>query len=124
MNRMCKTCARLGIECNGTSDTVWTGCVYKEQLYTRDTFRYHADLIGCRVTADVVEDMVNALPPACMRSNCTQNGEPYIHRQDPDTGWYRPAFATFKKLSDTVWEFCGFCFRGENMPRGKDPVYC
>lgn len=29
MNDMCKTCACLKMTCNGTNETVWTGCVYK-----------------------------------------------------------------------------------------------
>lgn len=124
MNIMCNTCARCGIECSGNNNPVWTGCVYKETLYTPDTFEYRADLIGSRVTEEVVENAVNCLPPACMRSDCTQLGEPYSHRLDPDTGNWRATFATFKKLSPTVWEFCGYCFRGENKPRGKDPAYC
>lgn len=31
MNPMCNDCIRLGKDCNGTSNPVWTGCVYKEK---------------------------------------------------------------------------------------------
>lgn len=29
-NRMCKDCARLGIDCKGTEKQVYSGCIYKE----------------------------------------------------------------------------------------------
>lgn len=32
MNTMCRNCARLGIDCNGCFNSVYTGCVYK--VYT------------------------------------------------------------------------------------------
>ena len=93
-------------------------------IYTPDNFEFHADLVGCLVNNDVVDNVINCLPPACMRSTCTQLGSPYSHREDPDTGKFRPTFATFCRVSEDAWRFCGFCFRGENVPRGEDPVYC
>lgn len=35
LNRMCKDCARLGSDCKGTQEQVWTGCVY----YKKDVKR-------------------------------------------------------------------------------------
>lgn len=32
LNSMCTRCARLGIDCKGTENQVWTGCVYKEDI--------------------------------------------------------------------------------------------
>lgn len=29
LNKMCKKCARFGIDCKGTENQVWSGCVYK-----------------------------------------------------------------------------------------------
>lgn len=29
LNRMCKKCVRFGIDCKGTENQVWSGCVYK-----------------------------------------------------------------------------------------------
>lgn len=93
-------------------------------IYTRENFRYCAELIGAQVAEEVVDEAVNCLPPACLRSDCTQLGEPYSHREDPETGAWRATYATFRKLSEGVWEYCGDCFRGENTRRGKDPIYC
>jgi len=30
LNPMCETCANLGQSCTGTTDPVWTGCVYRK----------------------------------------------------------------------------------------------
>jgi len=95
-----------------------------EKTYSLSDFSYENLQIGDYVDQDVVDEQVNMLPPACMRSFCTQMGEPYSHRQDPETGKWRATYATFKKIRENVWEFCGHCFRGENVERGIEPVYC
>lgn len=97
-----------------------------KEVFTQDTFSYEDIKIGDYVEQAVVDDAMNMLPPACMRSSCSQVGEPYSHRQDPDTGRWRATYATFKRVtsgSDGIWEYCGHCFCGENEERGKDPVY-
>lgn len=97
-----------------------------KEVFTRDTFSYEDIEIGDYVEQAVVDDAMNMLPPACMRSSCSQVGEPYSHRQDPDTGKWRATYATFKRVtsgSDGIWEYCGHCFYGENEERGKAPVY-
>lgn len=33
MNQMCQSCARLNTSCNGTTQAVWTGCVYYRKEY-------------------------------------------------------------------------------------------
>ena len=91
----------------------------KKVIYTEDTFLYETARVGDLVTEDVVNNAINCLPPACMRSDCTQMGEPYSHQQDPSTGKYRATYATFKRISDGIWEYCGNCFRGENVERGN-----
>lgn len=97
-----------------------------KKVFTQDTFSYEDIKIGDYVEQAVVDDAMNMLPPACMRSSCSQAGEPYSHRQDPDTGRWRATYATFKRVTsgnDGIWEYCGHCFCGENEERGKDPVY-
>lgn len=99
----------------------------EEQFFTAETFRYDAARIGDLVTQEVVDNAMNILPPACMRSDCSQMGEPYSHRIDPDTGKWRAVYATFKVVgiagSDILWQYCGHCFRGENIERGEEPTY-
>lgn len=100
-----------------------------KKVYAADEFVYSKAKIGDYVEQEVGDDMLDALPPACMRSSCSQLGEPHSHRQDPDTGEWRATFPTFKKVCGTwrngneIWEYCGNCFSGENVERGKDPVY-
>ena len=43
-----------------------------KEVYTGDTFDYGKAKIGDYVSQDVVDNAVNCLPPACMRSDCTQ----------------------------------------------------
>ena len=96
----------------------------------QEDFSYDSVKIGDYVEQAIVDDMLDCLPPACMRSNCSQMGEPYSERQDPETGKWRETYVTFKKVSgewgkgNSIWEYCGHCFCGENVERGKDPVYC
>lgn len=71
--------------------------------------------IGDLVDASIVDQIINCLAPACMRSDCTQLGEPTDHRMDGDK--LKPVFATFRKVEDNIWEFCGSCFQGENVER-------
>lgn len=101
-----------------------------EKVITQDEFSYNTIAIGDYVEQAIVDDMLDCLPPACMRAECSQLGEPYSQRQDPETGKWRNTYTTFKKVSgewgkgNSIWEYCGHCFCGENVERGKDPVYC
>ena len=95
-------------------------------VFTAETFDYSTAQVGDYVTQEVVDIAMNVLPPASMTSVCAQLGEPYSHRQDPNTGKYRPTFATFKRVTsgpDGIWQYCGHCFRRENIERGEDPVW-
>lgn len=99
-----------------------------KEIWTQETFDYSKVQIGDYVDQAVVDNAMDCLPPACMSSRCAQLGEPYSHRQDPDTGKWRATYATFKRVAGTwpegVWEYCGHCFCGETAERGEDPVHC
>lgn len=92
------------------------------------TFSYQKIQVGDYVEQAVVDNAMDCLPPACMTGRCSQMGEPYSHREDPETGEWKATYATFKKVGGEwphgIWQYCGHCFRGENVERGKDPVYC
>ena len=79
--------------------------------------------VGDYVEEKIVDEMINCLPPACMRSDCMQCGEPYSHREDPNTGKWRATYSTFKKVTNGIYEYCGHCFYGENVERGNEPIY-
>ena len=91
------------------------------KVFNKDTFMYSYP-VGTLVSEEVVDDAINALPPACMRSDCSQLGEPAAYRID-DNGNARATYATFKRITKGVWVYCGDCFRGENVQRGKELVY-
>lgn len=98
-----------------------------KQVITADAFSYSEVKPGDLVDAEVVMNAMDCLPPACMRLDCSQLGEPYSHRQDPETGKWRATYATFKcvqgGMTAGVWEYRGHCFRGENTERGQDPAH-
>lgn len=98
-----------------------------KKIYTAAEWDYRKNQVGDLVEEAFVEDMINCVSPACMRSDCYQCGEPYSHRQDPDTKQWKATYTTFKAVSGTypnrIFEYCGNCFRGENVERGNDPVY-
>ena len=96
-----------------------------KDVYTTDTFDYAIAQPGDYVTQEVVNDAMDCLPPACMTSACSQMGEPYSHRQDPETGRWRATYATFRRVTsgpDGIWQYCGHCFRGETVERGRESV--
>lgn len=78
--------------------------------------------IGSYFTEEMVNEFMDMLPPACMRSDCSQIGEPVSYKMDK-TGNYHAVYATFKKIVENVWEYCGDCFRGENVSAGKEMAY-
>lgn len=87
---------------------------------------HYFGLDACKIGSYFTEDMINSfmdmLPPACMRNDCSQIGEPVSHRSDDD-GKCRETYSTFKKIAEDIWEYCGDCFRGENERRGKEIPY-
>ena len=94
-------------------------------VFDTDTFDYATALVGDLVTAEVVMNAMNCMPPATMRRDCAQLGEPYSHKKDGSR--YRPTFATFRCIDgdflDGVWEFRGYCFAGESLERGEPIPY-
>lgn len=70
---------------------------------------------GDYVEERIVDEMRDCLPPAFMSFGFLQTGEPYSHELDPDTGKWRPTFATFKK-DGQHWTYCGNCFYKQDTP--------
>lgn len=93
-------------------------------LYGENNFSYSSVEVGDYVTQDVVDDAMDCLPPACMRSDCSQMGEPYSSKYDERSGKWRSTYATFSKVygkqESAVWKYCGHCFCGEIEERGMD----
>lgn len=91
-------------------------------VYTPDWC--YSDMLtpGDYVDQEVVDNFMNAMPPTCMRSDCAQLGEAYSSRLDED-GKIKNTYWTFRHVEGNVWKFCGDCFRGENIPRGRTHAY-
>lgn len=71
---------------------------------------------GDEVDADVVDMMLNSVPPMLERASCTQAGEAFSSEGD-ERGGYKPTYATFHHVSGGRWQFDGYCFYGENTNR-------
>lgn len=85
-------------------------------------FGLTAHNVGDYFSEEKVMDFMDMLPPACMRSDCMQIGEPASHRLD-ENGKSKATYSTFKRIADGVYEYCGDCFRGENVMKGEKPIY-
>ena len=81
-------------------------------MFNSDTFSYDLAKPGDLVAQEVVDDAINALPPATLTGMLVQMGEPYSHCTD-HTGRWRATYATFQKVCAGVWEYRGHCFRGK-----------
>ena len=79
--------------------------------------------VGEYVTEEAAESIINCLPPACMRADCIQLGEPQTSRYDEKKGDWRDTYLTIKRVADGIYEYCGDCFRGENKMRGMEMPY-
>ena len=94
----------------------------KEVIDKEHYFGLDACEIGSYFTEDMVNDFMDMLPPACWRSDCAQIGEPSSHRID-ENGNGKATYSTFKRIAEGIWEYCGDCFRGENVKRGTELPY-
>lgn len=94
-----------------------------KDVLSSSNFSYSGVKIGDYVEQEVVNDAVDCVPTACMGPSCAQMGEPIGERIDPNTGEWRKTYHTFKKVTGVwpngIWQYCGRCFRGENVERGN-----
>ena len=91
----------------------------KDVIDEEHYFGLDACEVGDYFSEKLINDIMNMMPPACMRSDCSQLGEPISHKIDKD-GNYRATYATFKRIVDGIWEYCGDCFLGETKQHGTD----
>lgn len=91
----------------------------KEIIDEEHYFGLDACEIGDYFTQELVDDFINTLDPTCLRSDCTQLGEPVSHKINKK-GKCKPTYATFKRVTEGIWEYCGDCFKGENVICGKE----
>ena len=42
---------------------------------------------------------------------------------EDENGNGKATYSTFKRIAEGIWEYCGDCFRGENVKRGTELPY-
>lgn len=68
---------------------------------------------GDRVSEDVVDAFVSALPPVTLTDALVQCGDPHSYEFDDKEGRWRETFTTFCKTEEG-WQYRGHCFAGKN----------
>ena len=98
-----------------------------KEIYTVNTFNINKAEIGDFVDEQVVNLLMDSLPPRIFLPYLKQMGEPVDHRKDVKTGEIKPTYQTFfyvanliDKNGTRVWKYCGDCFAGEWVPRGEE----
>lgn len=66
--------------------------------------------VGDKVDKGIVDYFVDVLPPITWRTDLVQCGEPYGHRDNPETGRWEAMFITFSKNDKGRWYYAGICF--------------
>lgn len=90
----------------------------EQKILTQEEFSYSTAKVGDLVEKAIADNAMDCMPPAYMSVGCVQMGEPYSERWDPEMEKDRTTFATFKRVSKGVWQYCGHCFLGETAERG------
>lgn len=97
-------------------------------IFTQENFDYSKAEIGDYVEQAVVDDAMDCLPPASMSAGALR----WVSRT-PTGRTRRPGDSVPPTTRSSVWpergpngiwQFCGCCFQGETVPRGRDPIYC
>lgn len=112
------------------ADAIYEGKIPKKcrfyngkKVFNKDYWYYEGASIGELVEFEIVEDLINCVPPTSLKQNCIQCGEPYDARYD-ENGNIRNTYTTFKKITPDIYEYCGNCFKGENVEKGIKIDYC
>lgn len=66
LNNMCINCKKFGNECNGSYESVWNGCIYKEQnnepFYNVVSYIYDKTNDEMMALAKAIKSGANVLP--------------------------------------------------------------
>ena len=91
-----------------------------KRIYTEDDFDAATAQVGDLVTFDVVDGFMNALPPASMRYDCSQLGEPHerpgIRAHPGDVSDFPGTYLRSLGLLRTLFR------RGKHRARGGDSL--
>lgn len=84
-------------------------------IYNRDYWTYNREP-GCYVEEEIAMDCANCVPPRTYRSGMIQCGEVAGGFREGET------YATFIKVADGIWKWCGNCFAGESETAKGTPI--
>lgn len=88
-------------------------------VYNVDTFNFADVKIGDYVDEGVADYFISVVPPRTMKTDLVQLGEEYDNWFDPKINGTRPVYATIVKVAKGIWQFRGYCFRGDYEENGK-----
>lgn len=94
-----------------------------KKVYNEDWWFYDAADIGDFVEEEIAEYAGNCVPPKHYTRNYIQCGEPHSSKFDEEKDKWRSTYATFVKVADGIWKWCGNCFVGETEERGKEMAW-
>lgn len=72
---------------------------------------------GDLVEEEIAEWIANCVPPKSYSANYIQCGEPSSTKVEGNT------YATFVKVAEGIWKYCGNCLKGEREENGTDIPY-
>ena len=71
--------------------------------------------VGDYVSREVAEWIAECVPPVTYGGGLIQCGEPYDSALDKTTNRHRPVYLTLRHVGNGVWEFLGYCFKGQTV---------
>lgn len=89
--------------------------VHTREMWYQDGFK---PPIGSYVDEQIVEDLIDALPPTTMTFRFVQSGEAAGVRYDHEKEMWRNTYITYVKIAEGIWEYRGDCFENEYKMRG------
>ena len=76
--------------------------------------------VGDYVSREVAEWIAECVPPITYGGGLIQCGEPYDSALDKTINRHRPVYLTLRHVANGVWEFIGYCFKGQTEDYRKE----
>lgn len=96
-----------------------------KEVWTQENFSYQDVKIGDYVEQAVVDDAMDCLPAGLHDQPVLPDGRAVFPPGGPGNGEWKATYATFKRVGgewpNGIWQYCGHCFRGENVGTGQGP---
>ena len=94
-------------------------------VHNEDHLYWDALDIGDYVDGAVANYIMNCVIPAFFTRQVIQCGEPEDTVEDPNNpNHYRNTYLTLVRVADDVWEFRGYCFKGQTQQPCRTEKIC